>query len=337
MKNSAKSIYLDVYGFHLEVKCEDANILDGIHRDFAYFSTDSPASDLLIEIFKTSPSYDSFPNLTAYIYTIDYVSYIDGNITYTDYHGKGLRIYNKCEKRYRIYSDNDDLRYEISYLTVLTSIGKQLDAWHLHRVHALGVSRNGRAILILLPEKGGKTTLALQLLNNDKFKLLSEDSPLLTRKGEILPFPLRIGILPGGETGIPQKYIRPVKFNRVGTKLLVDVDYFSDKISSISKPGIILLGERLLGYESKITPARKIEALKGFMKNSVVGIGLAQGIEYLLGRNMIHSLGNSKLAFSRFHNSLKVLDKSRIYKYSIGHDKEYNTRVLFKFLDEIDL
>jgi len=335
--NNKSSVYLDVYGLRLEVKSDDVPLISGIRRDFAYFETTPSITDILIEIYETSPAYKSFPNLSASVYTVDYISYVDGNVLYTDYHGQGLRKYNKRENLYQIYSDNADLRYEISYLTVLTTIGKQMDSRRIHRVHALGVSRNGKAILILLPEKGGKTTLALQLLKVKNLKLLSEDSPLINKNGEILPFPLRIGILPGGEKGIPVEYLRPVKFKRVGTKILVDIDYFIDKISSVSQPGIILLGERLLGCESKIVPAGKLKAFKGFLINSVIGLGLAQGLEYLLGRSITHSLANSKLACSRFFNSYRVLRHSKVYSYFIGHDSEVNTRTLMNFLDDLDL
>jgi len=166
---------------------------------------------------------------------------------------------------------------------------------------------------------------------------LSEDSPLLTRQGEVLPFPLRLGILPGGELGIPQKYLHPVNLMRVGTKILVDLDYFTDKIGSACQPGAILLGERVLGYGSKIQPASRFSASKEFIKNSVVGLGLHQGMEYLLGRSIWETLGRSRLALSRLINSLKVLRHSKIYRYQIGHDPERNVQVLLHFLENLDL
>ena len=45
----------------------------------------------------------------------------------------------------------------------------------------------------MLPSGGGKSTLALRALR-DEGTLLSEDSPLLDRRGRLHPFPLRIGI-----------------------------------------------------------------------------------------------------------------------------------------------
>jgi len=113
--------------------------------------------------------------------------------------------------------------------------------------------------------------------------------------------------------------------------------HFADKIGSACQPGAILLGERVLGYRSKIQPASRFSASKEFIKNSVVGLGLHQGMEYLLGRSIWETLGRSRLALSRLINSLKVLRHSKIYRYQIGHDPERNVQVLLHFLENLDL
>jgi hypothetical protein len=337
MPNRDTSVNLHFYGLNLELQSADRKTVEGIRRDFAYFEAAPVTPEVSIEVFDKKPSFSSLPDLPASIYTLDYVSYRKKEDIFTDYHGRGLKIFNLRKKECQIFSQSADLRYEISYLTVLSAVGQFLDSRHIHRVHALGISQNKRAILILLPEKGGKTTLALQLLRSGQVKLLSEDSPLLTRQGEVLPFPLRLGILPGGESDIPARYLRPVNLMRTGTKILVDLDYFADKIGSICQPGIIVLGERALGCESRIEPAGKLSAAKEFIKNSVVGLGLAQGMEYLLGRSIWETLGKTGLAFSRLNNSLKVLSHSKVYRYVIGHDPERNHQVLLQFLQKLDL
>lgn len=333
MKGDMESIYFDVYGFRIEVKSTDTKILDGLSRDYAYFSCSNTHVDTYIEIYDSAPDYHTFPDIKSSIHTLDYISYNDRNVIYTDYHGKAVRKYNKKENLHKIFADDYDLRYEISYLTVLTCIGRQLDKWHIHRIHALGLSKNNKAILIILPEKGGKTTLALQLIKNDNLKLISEDSPLISKNGEILPFPLRLGILPGGETNIPTKYLRNVRFKRVGPKLLVDIDYFEEKISTVTKPGIILIGERVLGCKSEIRPIGKIKALRELVKSTVIGLGLAQGLEYMFSRDLSLILADFKLAYSRFVNCNKLLYQSTVYKYVIGHNTDINTKTLIQFLD----
>lgn len=331
------SVSFDFYGLSLALRSADKAIVEGIRRDFSYFEKPSDTAQVNIEVADEKPDYSCLPNLRASIYTLGYICYRGKEEVFTDYHGHGLRVFNCRQGSYRIISEGADLRYEISYLTILSVVGQFLDSKHIHRVHALGISQNDKAILILLPEKGGKTTLALRLLRSGHVKLLSEDSPLLTRRGEVLPFPLRLGIQPGGEGGIPEKYLHPANFTRVGTKILVDVDYYADKIGSASKPGIILLGQRALGCESRIEPASRSSAAKEFIKNSVVGLGLHQGIEYLLGRNTWETFGKTGLAFSRLNNSVKVLRRSKVYRYVIGHDIERNHQVLLDFLQNLDL
>jgi hypothetical protein len=337
MPDRDTSVSFDFYGLNLALRSADSDVVQSIERDFSYFKVASGPPQVSIEVFAEKPDFTSLPNLTASIYTLDYVCYYTKEDVFSDYHGKALRVFNSKRKSYRIYSENADLRYEISYLTVLAVVGQYLDSKHIHRVHALGISRNGKAILILLPEKGGKTTLALRLLRSGQVKLLSEDSPLITRRGEVLPFPLRLGILPGGEGDIPRKYLHPVNYMRVGTKLLVDVDYYADKISPPCQPGIILLGERCLGCGAEIEPAGRLSASKGFIKNAVIGLGLHQGLEYLLGRNTWETFSKTGLAFSRLNNSVKVLRHSKVYRYVIGHDIERNHQVLLDFLQKLDL
>jgi hypothetical protein len=201
----------------------------------------------------------------------------------------------------------------------------------------LGISQNGKAILILSPKGGGKSTLALQLLESGQVKLLSEDSPLITKRGEILPFPLRIGVRSGTELNISAEYLQEVNQWDAERKLLVDIDYFADKISPPCKPGIILLGRRTLGPESKIEPASKLTATKAFIRDSVIGLGLFEGLEYILQRSTWEVLGKSGVALSRFNNSLSVIRRSKVYRYTIGRDRTRNRDVLLDFLRQLNL
>ena len=337
MGDSDASVSFDFYGLNVELRSADRKTVEGIRRDFAYFEAAPDTPQVNIEVFDSKPDYRSLPDLPASIYTINYVCYSGKEQIYTDYHGQGLRVSDLEQENYQIFSEDPDLRHEVSYLTILSAAGQFLDSKHIHRVHALGISVNGKAVLILLPEKGGKTTLALRLLRSGRVKLLSEDSPLITRHGEVLPFPLRLGIMPGGERDIPEEYLYPVNFMRVGTKILVDVGYYADNIGSACPPGVILLGERSLGCGSRIEPTSRLSASKEFIKNSVIGLGLHQGLEYLLGRSIWETFGKSMLAYSRLNNSLKILRRSKVYRYMMGHDIERNHQVLLDFLDDLKL
>lgn len=326
------SVNFHFYGLHIKLASTHKETVSKIRRDFMFFDAESSEPDITIEVFDEHPVFSALPDISASIYAVNYITYYYQGQVFTDYGSQGLRIFDEKNNAYKIYCQNPDLRHEISYLTILSTVGKYLDRKHIHRVHALGISQNGKGVLILLPEKGGKTTLALQLIRSDNIKLLSEDSPLINRQGEILPFPLRLGILPGGETGIPEKYLYPVYLMRTGIKMLVDIDYFADKIGTACKLQIILLGERYLGTGAKIEPASRFNGLKELVKNSVVGMGLHQGMEYLIGRNIWETFGRSNIAASRLRNSMKAVSQCQIYRYFIGHDLEANARVLLDFL-----
>ncbi|MGD0827053.1 MAG: hypothetical protein ABSA09_03085 [Desulfobaccales bacterium] len=326
-------IFFNFYGFPVAVKSDKEEVLTDIHRDFSYFRTEPVEARARLELFADYGRRDLLPRLKATLQTPRNLVYRNGEASYLDYFGRGLAIYQSQEGRYEIYCGDRDLAHEIAFLTILSLVGQHLDAIGLHRVHALGVETGGLAVLILLPMGGGKTTLALQLLCSEEIKLLSEDSPLISGNGEVFPFPLRLGVRVGGEpSGIPSQYLRTVKRMEFGPKTLIDIGNFKDKIASSCPAGAILLGERWLAGPSSIRPVGRRRAINEFIKNSVVGLGLYQGMEFLLQRSAWEILGRVGVAFSRLRNSLKVIERSQVYRFAIGPDAKESAEVLVKFL-----
>jgi len=211
-------------------------------------------------------------------------------------------------------------------------VGQYLDTKGIHRAHALGVSYAHLGILLFLPSGGGKSTMALKLLKHPGFFLLSEDTPLIDRRGRILPFPLRLGIRPGQHTGIPQQYLRTVRRMEFDPKTLIDIDYFRDRLGQAVEPGIILVGERNLGKISQIVPLPRPRALKALLKYVVVGLGIYQGMEFLLERSPWEIVSKGGVAISRLHNSLHLLNRSRVYKFVLGRDTERNCQTFLDFV-----
>ena len=329
-------VYLDFHGFVIAISSRSRETIELVRRDFRYFESAPVKHSISIRIFSQKPDFALLQNVPASIYGKDYTCYKIGGDAYADYGGRGLRIYRAGLKEYQILTEHPDLRHEICYLTVLATAGQYLDSRHLHRVHALGFAHRGRGVLLLLPEKGGKTTLALRLIKHDTAQILSEDSPLINRRGEALPFPLRLGIVPGShdEDGIPEKYRYSMGFMSVGTKILVDPEYYRPQIGNPCRVKAVLVGRRVLGNHSSIEKCRKITVLKEFIKNTVVGLGLHQGLEFIFGFGFWHALGKSRLAFSRLYNSLVVIAGSKTYTFNIGHDIEANYLVLRDFLSQ---
>jgi hypothetical protein len=223
-------------------------------------------------------------------------------------------------------------------MAIISLVSEQLDKHHMHRVHGLGLTGNGKGILLLLEMGGGKTTLAVSLLSSkNNVKLISEDSPLIDRQGRLLPFPIRIGMHPADVPAqIPEEYRRYFERDEFGPKILIDTDYFKDRICTAPcDPGIIIIGKRVIGKPPEIKPASKSAALKELIKNSVIGLGLYQGIEYLFQKSPAELFTKLPLGLSRLNNGIKLINKCRAFEFSLSPDQKGNSRVLGQFIESI--
>ena len=70
------------------------------------------------------------------------------------------------------------------------------------------------------------------------------------------------------------------------------------------------------------------------MNNSVVGLGLYQGMEFLLERSGWEILGKAGLALSRLRNSLSVIRHSEVFRFILGPNVEKTSMVLTRFIRE---
>jgi hypothetical protein len=324
----------DFYGLTIEVSSMSADLVEEVRRHFAYFSVPPVKGQVQVEMRFTSPPYAELPPLPASFITPRNVCFRDKKISYIDYFGQGLAIFDRKEKRCVIYGMDHDLVQEIAYLFILSTVGQYLDSRRIHRVHALGVSYHNQGILLLLPSGGGKSTMALELMRLPGFLLLGEDTPLIDRYGRILPFPLRFGVRPEQETGIPPQYLRTVNRMEFDPKTLIDIEYFKDRLAADVEPGLILVGERNLGDVSEIVPLPRHRAFKALVKYVIVGLGVYQGLEFLLERGLWEILGNGGVVASRVYNSVKLLARAPADRFVLGRSTEKNSQCLNDFLHE---
>ena len=330
------AIKFSFYGFGIEVKCQDIETLRDIQRDYSFFTSDNVTARVFFEILNEAPDYSKFPHAKAYLYTNHNICYKQEGMSLIDYFGKGLVVIDRSKNIYRVFCLEPHLRHEILYLYIMALAGRDLDLRNIHRVHGLGLEVNNKAILILLPSGGGKTTLLLDLLRNGPAKLISEDSPLINAAGRLLPFPIRIGVLPEEKPrDIPDGYLHLVERMGLKPKYMIDMDVFKDKIAKKPLPvRYIFCGVRCLGNESSIKPLSKYETLKELVEDSVVGVGLYQGAEFLIQRGVIGLFRKSPILFSRFKNAVRALSGSKTYSFVIGFDRKKNVETFLNFCQQ---
>jgi len=321
----------DVYGFRFSVQGSPVSAVEGVCHDFAFFRAEPAGDEMTVEMLDQAPDYDNLPVCDASVYTPRNTVYRSGKQSYLDYHGKGLGVHDPGRRSFRIISRDPHLLYEASYLFLLSQIGEALDKRRLHRIHALAVSLNGRAVLVLLPMGGGKSTLGHHLLRCPDVKLLSDDSPFVDASGRVHAFPLHLGLLAGSETEVPEKHRRLVNRMEFGPKFLVNYEFFADRVCPATDPGIVFLGSRTLSRECRIEPAGLGAGIRAMVANSVVGMGLFQGLEFILERSPWELLTKARVGRSRLANCVRLLRRSEIRHLHLGRDLEGNAAAVLEF------
>jgi hypothetical protein len=333
MTDSSRPVTFSVYGytFVLTGNCDFAR--EGLIQDFGFFAGEAKTEwgqigRVEIELVEGVPEYEGLPVCDAAVYTPRNVVYHHQGRRIIDFSGRGLGIFDAKEGRFRIASEDPHLVYEAAYLFLLSQIGQALDNRGLHRLHALAMSHRGRAILVLLPMGGGKSTLGASLLRQSEMSILSDDSPIIDRGGNVFAFPLRIGMLKGQEHEIPEEHRRFVHRMEFGPKFLVNYSYFADRVVDRAKPGIVLLGRRTLAREGRVEKAPYTAAMRDMVPNMIVGLGLFQGLEYLLERSSREIAGKVGLGLSRLRNAHALVKGSATYLFHMGRDPDANARMI---------
>lgn len=331
MDNPSHSCAFDVYGFRFSVRGSSIPAIEGVSHDFAFFRAEPVGDEVTIEVLDEQPGYDDLPVCDASVYTPRNTVYRNGNKSYLDYSGRGLGVHEPDKRSFRIISRDPHLLYEASYLFLLSQIGQALDKKRLHRIHALAVSVNGRAILVLLPMGGGKSTLGAHLLRHPEIKLLSDDSPFVDQSAKVHAFPLHLGLLAGSEGEVPEEHRRFVNRMEFGPKYLVNYDYFADRVCPSADPGIVFLGSRTLSRECRIEPAGMGAGLRAMVAGSVIGLGLFHGLEFILERSPWELVAKANVGWSRLANAYRLLRRSRVCHLHLGRDPQANAAAVVEY------
>ena len=147
--------------FGVVVSCEgEPSVLEKLKQDFSFFLiSEDVLFDFKFELNLTRPNYNAISGLKACKQSLNSVTYDLGRLRFNDYYGKALTQYNYDKELGIIQTKDKDLLHEISYLMILSRVGKKLDKKGYHKMHAMGVAYRRTALIIMMPMKGGKSTL----------------------------------------------------------------------------------------------------------------------------------------------------------------------------------
>lgn len=329
-------VNLDVYGLRVSVGGDWEEIVEDVGCDFEWFrrpATENPA-DVTVRIERRAPDPSPYAELPQAFITTRNAVFQNAHETVIDYFGRTLAVYDREREQLRVQGEEAHLVHEASYLFLLSRIGRHLDRRGLTRIHALGLGGAQGAVLVLLPSGGGKSTLALRALRDPQVKLISEDTPVLDRRGHVHPFPLRIGINEHDQGLIPEAaQARRIERLEYGPKLLLSLQAFADKIESGPQPlAHVVIGARTLAPSGRLTPLPRRTLIGPLFRDAVVGVGVAQMVEYVLQSGARDVFKQGRVASSRAYNCGAALRRASAWRLELGRDSEQNFAALKQLL-----
>jgi hypothetical protein len=321
----------DFYGVRLDVAATPA-IAEQVRRDFSYFHVASPAgtADVEVQLVCEPPPWYELPDRPPSSLSSKCLVYDAGDQRFVDYHGEALARWSYRSERGTLWCERPALLHELAYLLILSRIGELLDRRGIHRLHAFGVAVDGKAALLVFPSGGGKTTLGLRVLRDPRVRLLSDDTPLVTRTGDLLAFPVRIGSV--ARPPYDDRFLRHFERRENGPKWLVDIEALGGRIAPRARPGIIVLGERRPRRAARAEPLPRRAAAGELFRSLVVGLGLPQVIEFFLRLSTDDVMTKAGLVASRTAACAALLARSQAYRLTLARDSDANAQALLELL-----
>ncbi|MCI0606188.1 hypothetical protein L0156_24645 [bacterium] len=334
--------YLDIYGLVIECKTTSMNLMPELLRPFVFFVASE--SELVprttrIVIEEIDPPYETFPSLPAAFSTPRNIVYQDRDQKIIDYFGKGVVVQSERDSHFHIYGSDRNFLVEAFYLLVLSLLGQHCDRQGLLRIHALAMSYNDLAVLMLMSQGGGKSTMARALIEELEFRYISDDDPILDQHGRILPFPRPIGVLNRELIEeIPEQYVYKVNRMEFGWKYYIDCEYWKDKTETRKlTESILLVGRRVLNGAPSIVKYSKMKTFGVLIRDAVIGVGLYQGLEFLLSHSSWDALSKIPVVFRRFLRALRLIRTTRTYQFTLSGCSGENLQVLKEFLTKYSI
>jgi hypothetical protein len=175
------------------------------------------------------------------------------------------------------------------------------------------------------------------MLQEGEVKYISDDDPLFDRRGHILPFPRPLGISDKGVIkSFPKECVYQIDRMEFGIKYFIENDYWKGGLERKPLHDIFLLsGRRILFGTPSIERCSKREILSTLIRDAVIGIGLYQGLEFIINHSTWEVLTKMTTFFKRFYLALKLAHVSKTYRFTLTNNITQNVYVLKEFIQKI--
>lgn len=333
-----KVLTLNIYGLEVQLTCDHVQTIQKLKKDFEYFQIEKiKSSSQLLTIDCVKKDYLNLlpKNKIASKQTQNSLYFDEGDLRYNDYYGKALVIFNFKKEMANIYYQDEDFLYELVYLLILSRSGKAMDQKRMHKVHACGVSLN-KNLILMMSSKGGKTSLFCEILTDPKVNIISDDTPVISSKGKVYPFPLRVGVEDPEKLLKAFPSLRPADFYEFkreyfNKKFLLNLSQFPNKIET-KKKNVLVVGKRSTFEEPQLKKIHSFKMLQYTMEHMVVGLGLPMIVEYFLRSTVKDHMTNITIFISRLYSAFQLVMFSENYEIYTCSDQKKNADVLKRLI-----
>lgn len=339
-----KEDYFDFYGQTVIVRSDWDELSLLLRKDFSFFKCSkiqNESKSLAVTVLNRSPKEIVIPKTHSVMQSLNSITYQVNEKRFNDYYGKLTSVFDYKNERAELYSLDLDKAHEVAYLLILSRVGKKLDLIGLHKLHAFAISYKKMAFVCMMPMKGGKSTLLMELLKNKEVKLISDDIPMINSKGELLPFPIKIGLEMDREIALEinnhDENIYFLKRENHGMKKLICLEGLKDKVEKIDqnfKNVILCEAFRFSSAESEIHEAPWRKIFKGLFKHGVIGIGLPIIIEYFWEFGILDFLLKTKIFIKRMYAFLVLSFKAKKINLYLGTNPKTAALMIVEFLEK---
>ncbi len=328
----SKALFFNFHGELVELRTECDLVREALRRDFSLFVAEPPQRSgrrITVTCRRTVPPLAAVPELVSCDIAPRRVVYRTKTAHWISYYqGEALAKWDFEANTGEIWSENEALLHELAYLLILSRVGEAHDRRGLHRVHASAVAFGGRAALFVAPCGTGKTTLVLEAMKLDGACFLSDDMPLVTATGRILPFPSRLGVRTASVAGEGARRVR----REHGEKWLTDGDVFRERICPSASPELLVFALRKLNGAGTVRKVGKVWAFRQLATALIAGVGVPQVVEYFLRFSLRDTVVKTGILFSRVRAAIALVSRSKTFALELGPDLEANLDVFTALL-----
>jgi len=347
--------FFDVHGIRLDIEADHPELLEAVARDLRHFARaasvggettngsdgGSGAADMRVRFVCGVPPWGEVPLGTLPLFrTANNTVYRVGRRRYVDHGGRALVRFDPRRDEATVWAPDGASLHEVAYLLLLSRLGDRLDARGLHRLHAMAIAVEGRAVVILADSGCGKTSLGLSMMRHERVRWLSDEIPLLDAKGWIHPFPLPPRLTVGSPVPwpAPDVDLLPVSRRKKPPKVALDNAWLLPRLSPAAAPVAVVHATRSPDVPPSIVRIGRLANARLLARNAVLGRDLPQTKPYWLplrpDRVAVHLARRAK----RARAVARLARRVPAFRFRMGSDLDDNTARLVELLRrELDL